>query len=143
MSDSNMLYIDMEVDDLAVFMFKKNVNNAVIELSIGGVEHNKDLFCFMVDLLCKGLVYMFGDENKVELESLTLDDFGKIKDKMRCAGIDVFLDVQANVFGDMPGINTHELENISDNAPLSDYKFKVTSLSHVYQISFNLIHKTL
>ena len=137
------LYVDMEVDDFAQFVFLRNVNDAAIELSLGGVENNKDLFCFMVDLLCKGLVLMFGSDNRVEVESLTLDDFGRLKKKLACAGINVHLSVTQNSESDIIGINMHELNDIPDESPLSDFTLKLTSITFIYHIKFSLCHKVI
>lgn len=138
----NMLYVDMEVDDFATFVFKRNINNAIIDLSIGGVEHNKDFFLFLVDLVCKGLVLLFGENNRVELDNITLDDFNSIRKKLLCAGIDVDLKVEVND-GDIPGINLYEIENIPNDVSLDQFRFKITSVSFIYDMGFRLIHKVL
>ena len=44
-----MYHIDVEVDELSDFIFLKNTNDAIIELELGGIENNKDLFCFLLD----------------------------------------------------------------------------------------------
>ncbi len=136
----SMLYVDMEIDDFATFLFKRNVNNAIIELSLGGVENNKDLFLFLVDLVCKGLVLLFGEDNRVELDAVTLDDFKLIAKKLYCAGISVDLEVETNE-GDLPGINLYEIENKPDDLPLSEFKFKITSVSFTYKLGFALVHR--
>lgn len=138
----NILYVDMEVDDFSTFLFTKNINNAIIELSLGGVENNKDLFMFLVDLVCKGLVLLFGEENRVELDNVTLEDFNMIRKKLACAGIHIDLLVEPND-GDIPGINLYELDNIPDNSPLEHFRFKITSISFIYNIGFKLIHRVL
>ena len=139
----NPLYVDMEVDDFAKFVFLRNVNDAVIELSLGGVESNKDLFCFLVDLLCKGLVLVFGSNNRVELESMNLCDFELIERKLACAGIKVHLTVLENSDGDIAGINMHELNDIPDDSPLPDFTLKLTSSTYIYHIRFTLGHKVV
>lgn len=135
-----MMSVEMEIDDFAEFMFCRNINNAILDLSLGGVENNKDLFCFFVDLLCKGLVLLFGKENRVEIENLTMEDFKIVQEKMGCAGIDVHLQVKENI-GDIPGINMYEVTNMSDDAPLETFSLKLTSINLIYNIYFNLSHK--
>lgn len=137
------LFVDMEVDDLAKFMFLENINNAVIELSLGGVESNKDLFCFLVDLLCKGLVLSYGFDNRVEIDNLTFQDFQKIQQKIGCAGIQVHLEVKENTEGDIAGVNMYEIDRIDDNAPLYDFTLKLTSVNNIYHIKFSLSHKVI
>lgn len=138
----NTLFVDMEVDELANFIFVKNVNNAIIELSLGGVENNKDLFCFFVDLLCKGLVLLFGNGNKVSVDQLTLDDFEKIKKKLACAGIRAMLECTENN-GDIVGVNLYELEKHADDDPLESFMLKLTSDTMVYKVMFSLSQNVL
>ena len=50
MTSHNFYEVDMEIDDLASFLFTKNINNITTELSLGGIADNKDLFFFCLDL---------------------------------------------------------------------------------------------
>lgn len=148
---SNMKYLDVEmhINDLAEFIFIKNVNNAVIELSLGGVENNKDLFFFLLDLFCKGLVLLFGNESQsVDIELLTEKDFIDIKNKMNCAGIDVVLttypcDIEMPINDVKSIINISEIEAEDDNKQLQNYEFKLCSSTMMYIINFELIHRTI
>jgi hypothetical protein len=155
MSGGGALYrdVEMEVNDLADFMFKRNVNNVVLDLSLGGIENNKDLFFFILDLFCKGLVLLFGGEQKsVDVDSITLDDFGTVKEKMGCAGININLAYYPNDIELQDGevvemskralLNLDEINNAPDNKPLEEYVFKLLTIKNQYIISFNLIHRT-
>lgn len=142
-SEPPSLYVDMEVDQLADFMFLRNANNAIIELSLGGVEDNKDLFCFLTDLFCKGLVMRFGvNGRRVELDDLTLENFKEIKDKMGLAGIDVQLLMSSNDCNLKPGINLKEIDDMPPSTPLEEFRFTVISSTHIYSIYFTLKHTT-
>jgi len=90
----NFTNVDMHVNDLADFVFTKNINNAEIALDLHGVEDIKDLFFFYLDLFCKGLVLLFGDGRHVNVEDITLEQFEVIQKKMKCLGINVMLDLQ-------------------------------------------------
>jgi hypothetical protein len=89
--------VDMEIDDFADFLFIKNINNAIVDLSLGNVQNTKDLFCFCIDLLCKGLIILFGDGIRVDLDTITEEKFNVIKQKMFNAGILVKLDLFPNI----------------------------------------------
>lgn len=130
--------IDMEVDQLASFIFLKNTNNNIIELSLGGVENNKDLFCFFVDLLCKGLVLLFGRDNKLDVDEITEDDFRLVMTKMSLASIKVHLTVFLNDIGLPIGVNIRDIENLSDDLELNKYQFVVVSEKFIYRIHFEL-----
>lgn len=143
--------VELEIDELANFMFKRNENNVVLELSLGGIENNKDLFYFILDLFCKGLVLMFGNgTNSVDVDTITYENFLSIKEKMACAGIQVNMEHYPN---DIPlneenlskkvVINTDEINNAAENKPLNEYVFKLCSLKNQYIISFSLVHRVL
>jgi hypothetical protein len=134
------LYVDMEVDDFATFVFKTNINNALIDLSLGGVENNKDLFYFLVDLTCKGLVMLFGSDKKLELDLITSDDFELIKSKMALAGIVTKLNIINNIENIPSNVNIRELDHYPDDIPLNEFTFKVTTLNLIYKISYELSH---
>lgn len=142
--------VELEIDELANFMFKRNSNNAILELSLGGIENNKDLFYFILDLFCKGLVLMFGNgTNSVDVDTITYDNFLSIKEKMLCAGIQVNMEYYPNDIPSNDGnttrtiINTDEINESSDNKPLNEYVFKLFSIKNQYIISFALVHRIL
>ena len=153
--------VDMHIDDLAMFMFLKNKNNAIIELSLGGIESNKDLFFFCLDLLCKGLVLLFGNDRKVELDSLTPEAFDDVKKKMSLAGINVQLHIEqiyspqtSTLTTDDDGpsdlvddfrnaINLNELNMDVDCKQLEDYVFRMKMDKIIYNIAFNLVHRVI
>jgi len=141
--------VELEIDELAEFMFKRNDNNVILELSLGGIENNKDLFYFILDLFCKGLVIMFGNNtNSVDVDSITYDNFLSIKEKMLCAGIQVNMeyypnDIPLNDTEKKAIINTDEINDASDDKELKEYVFKLFTLKTQYLISFNLVHRVL
>jgi hypothetical protein len=152
------LDVDMHINDLAEFMFLRNVNDAVIDLSLGGIENNKDLFFFCLDLFCKGLVFLFGENGKVDVEKLSLDNFKLVKQKMELAGINTKLNVLVEnattislIEDDSAppdvktynSINIHELDNESDDKDLSEYIFTLKFEKMKYNINFELVHRTI
>jgi len=141
-SNSSRLLIDMEVDQLIDFMFVKNINNAIIELSLEGIENNKDLLCFFIDTMCKGLVILFGENNRLELDNdrITADDFELIRKKMALAGIAINLSVTENIDNIPAHVNIRELDNYPDNLELGDFTFNVVTINNIYSIKFELIH---
>lgn len=137
-----ILDVEMEVEDFADFMFIKNVDNKPLEVSMGGLENNKDMYCFCLDLFCKGLVLMFSKDGKsVSIEDLTFDDFQLAKRKMACAGINVSLDILPSSFDDIKSghlTNLKDIDEQNDNLPLEDYKFILHTLPYKYIVSFSI-----
>lgn len=135
-----MYHIDVEVDELSDFIFLKNKNDAIIELELGGVENNKDLFCFLLDLFCKGLVKVYGVNNQVEIDNLQMSDFMFLKKKLECAGIRIILDVKPNTEELPLGVNSTQIKNLPDNLQLGEYRFMVVSKLHIINIHYELFH---
>lgn len=128
----------VNIDDIAHYMFLTNKNNNLISLSLPLLDGNKDLFYFLLDLFCKGLVILFGNNNRVPIENLTIDDFSKIKEKMSCAGINITLDVVTNSFSSAFFINFADIENMPLNLNLKDYSISMITPVRRYKISFDL-----
>lgn len=154
--------MEIEVDELAEFLFIKNEDNIVVELSLGGITDNKDLFYFCHDLFCKGLVILYGKENALIINDITDEQFFHVKKKMSNAGINVQLDIinreappdlvdtSSDVPCDLPrevlypNVNMHELEALPNHLRLEDYKFEINFTPELsYGISFSLFHKTV
>lgn len=141
---NKILNIDMNINDFAEFMFTKNVNNAEIFLELGGIEDNKDLFYFCLDLFCKGLIYMFGENGKINIELITYEQFNQVKQKMLLAGIVVNLlyeDISnSNSINKNTIINLDEIEKDENNLNLKDYEFTITTDKLIYKINFDLTY---
>lgn len=162
-------YMEMHINHLADFMFLKNTNNTIIELELNGVEDNKDLFFFLVDLFCKGLVLLFGTDNKVEVGNLSMEDFNTVKQKMALAGVDVNLliteitsdeenelaeeadtraqykDTDVDAPNDIEPankyVNLNDLEKEPNDKALSEYIFKLKQQKVIYNINFTLLFR--
>lgn len=132
------LAVDMEIDDFATFLFIKNKHNAIVDLSMGNVENTKDLFCFCIDLLCKGLIILFGDGIRVDLDTITQDNFAVIKQKMYNAGILVKLEVFPNTDKEPNTVNVADIDNAKDDMNMDDYHLKIVGNDIIYYIQFSV-----
>ncbi len=134
----------MHINDLADFIFIKNVNDSIIQLSLNGVEDMKDLFYFCLDLFCKGLVILFGQDNKVEVENITLEQFMLLRKKMANAGININLNIYEDIEGEeneekKVALNLEKIEELPNNLNIEDYDFILRSCNMVYKINFGFI----
>lgn len=135
-------HVSIKIDDLAELIFMKNKTNTKIELQLGGIRNNKDLFCFIVDLLCKGLVYMYANGgNQVILDNLTMQEFSLIALRMAAAGIKITLHVDNNNHNVAPCVFMgDDFDSLPENQPLEEYQFKIVTPIRMYTMMFELIH---
>jgi hypothetical protein len=157
MASQQFYEVDMQIDDLAKFLFKENVNNVTIELSLGGIADNKDLFFFCLDLFCKGLVMLYGQGSKsVSIENITQEQFNQLQSKMICAGVkanlsifplDIDVDIQVSTEEEgnetvksVSVLNIDELNDAPNDKPLPEYEFKLINHDVMYVVNFNLVH---
>lgn len=136
---------DIQIDDLAKYMFVDN-EDTTIELDLEGVGSNKDLFCFLVDLLVKGIRILYSKPGSqggpVNLDDITLDELQYLQRKMLLAGIILKCNVTANDMRFPPSINTRDIQEYPDNAPLQSMVFQVIAEQRIYLIDFELVHNT-
>lgn len=129
--------LDLNVDDLATFIFRENPSDRPFDLALVGIETSKELFFFMLDMLCKGLVLLFGDgSTSVDLAQVTHEQFLEACRKLACAGIRVTLDTQpkseAAEDGAAARVNMPQLTVMPDDAPLEAFvlRMRVAGLEH-------------
>ncbi len=127
-----------DILEFATYMFLTNKDNKIIRLNLQGIENNKDLFLFLIDLFCKGLVICYGDNNKVNFDDLDVNKFNNIKQKMLNAGIIINLEIIQNVISVPTHINSSEIDSEVEDKNLEDYIFKIYKDLQIYEIRFSL-----
>lgn len=144
----------IDVQDLANFIFVANKNNSNIVIELSSITNNKDLFFFLFDLLCKGIVLVYGKDqaNKVCLNHLTIDQFEYIKKKFKNAHIQLHIimyDVKTALLLDLIDENYAEkniiresvssLQLMDSNKELSEYIFYLIIDENLFCINFEII----
>ena len=133
--------LDMSVNDLAEFVFIKNVNDSRLNLSLEGIEDTYDLFCFCVDLLCKGLVLLYGNNGRVEIDDMSADNLTHISKKMKNAGILLSLSIEEkNLNNTFPRMVTFLKPENDMNTKLELYSMHIQGKDKVYNVNFGLCH---
>ena len=148
--------MEINIDYLAEFLFLRNTSNSLVELTLGGIEDNKDFFFFCLDLFCKGLVLLYGKDNKLVINDINEEQFESVRKKLENAGILAKLNVhvlppppqEADSPRDIedptlfPNINMPELKDLPANLDIASYVFKINMTPRLaYNITFQLIHK--
>lgn len=140
----------IQLEELAKFIFVENTENKLVGIQIvEGIQNTFDMFSFCVDLLYKGLHLLYGTEKvfengtkrmTVRIEDITMDQFMKIKEKLRLAAIEVNLSITEGVT--KPNCIYTEIEMSQSETPpvLEQHHMIVSTEKRTYDISFKLIH---
>jgi len=136
----------VDFEELVNYIFFKNASKKKILIETSDLRTSKDIFCFCLDLFCKGLILCNGDENKrVEVESLQIEDIQNVIDKLSYTGIMTI--VQISTLKEMDNAGTphdllvksvNDINSFPDNGTLSEYDFKLRVNEVVYIIRFEL-----
>ena len=128
------------MEEFAEYMFLGNPSHKQINLSLEGIENNKDLFLFFIDLFCKGLVMCYGKDKSIDFDILDIDKFEKLKKSMSNAGIIISLDIITLQTYISTKINSNELDLELNDHLLEYYTFKIYKGYLLFQIKFSLKH---
>lgn len=135
---------DLGIDELASFVFLGNKNDCRIDLQIcHGLETAKDLFCFFLDMLCKGLVLLFGQDGRVELPDVTAEQLQQVQTKLALMG--VRCEIATEKLDYVPHIvevlhRMHKLARSPENLSLQDYAYEIVCHDTLYTVTFRLFH---
>lgn len=150
-------HLEIEVDQLAVYMFRTNLlqNPKWIQLQISGLENPKDLFCLFLDLFFKGIVIVYGVDNRVYIDELGQEQFQVIAKCMHMAGIQCHLDMtpdqkeddaaEALESASAVAKNTkciidsmNSISSLPDNLNINDYSFSLRIANTLCRLSFSI-----
>lgn len=157
-----MNHVEATLQGLVEYLFVGNKTDAKVYLNLpqgdDGIRNNHDLFMFFVDLLCKGMVFLYGNEDrKLSLDKLTPEQLEFIKKKLRNAGVELRVNIAPVDFLDptnqhqeayiKPCIvknNNSECSQGSQGSQdsqdnLEDYVLRIVSNKVEYSISFALV----
>lgn len=146
----------IDVSELAKYIFVKNEKQSEIMINITCLKTQKELFFLLFDLFCKGLILMYGKDNRMTLNTLGMDQFEEVKQKLRCAHIQLslvlydkdtaeLLDLIPNNMTDNHErtIITQSLAKIraeKENLDLKEYVFHLYMNDILYCINFDILH---
>ena len=78
---------ETDINRVAQYVFLEHKTTDPVRLEIDGLTSPKDLFCFCFELLCKGLVLMHGQDETVDIETLTNDMIRNTCKRLEVTGI--------------------------------------------------------
>lgn len=158
---------NVNYNELVEYIYEKNQGKRIV-IQAESVNTAKELFYFCLDLFCKGLLYLFGDEhNRVRIDTMSLSQIQKVIDKLGYTGIMTIIHIeQKSVFmnnkeqygyvdhlsltsQDVVSITSpspsqfvqnslNNIEKKTDNQDLSSYKFHLVNKDLIYIIHFEI-----
>lgn len=139
-----MQHVESTLQGLVEFLFLNNKNNTKVYLNLpsgeDGIRNNHDLFVFLVDLLCKGIVLLYGDDQKrVPIETMTEEQTEYIISKLKNAGILMTVNVQQIETADNMTISMKPAIYKGETDELEDYRLRLISKNIEYTIKFEIM----
>lgn len=148
--------MNIDVGDLATFIFKKNTEENQLYLNITSLKTHKQLFFFLFDLFCKGLLMLYGSDNRLCLNKLEMSQFDEIKRKLKLAHIELVMeqydDSTAKLLDLIPEEDSanketqiirsslNAIQSMRDDADLKEYTFNLYMNDTLFCIHFDLAH---
>ena len=137
--------ITLEIEQLAKYMFVENTDK-LIGLDIHGIGDTKDMFCFCLDLFCKGIVFVCGENGRADIESMTGEQYQTIAKKMLYAGIKchteftpIEKDMSLEDIRKLLHTSIHAVHLAPGNLQLKDYCFQIKLGESICTISFEIV----
>lgn len=158
------IHRESTLDEMVAEVFTsspKGVNT--IQLQTDGLEL-KELFAMMLEIFTKGMKIMFSDdEGRVNLETISAEQFMEIKQRFRSFGIEIFYQIKpyytpgdiTDVFDEdvdeenLPNLDSAEEDSVrdrnldalpeADEDKLSDYFYTIHCANADYKIWFDLV----
>lgn len=144
------VHID-EMNQLVKFVFSDNRHNNRMVIESSDFKNTRDLYFFCIELTMKGMSFLYGDENqKVDIEYLSLDQLENIKTKLANAAIELNVDITP-VETNLDNKQTSETEestqiiygipfdDLSRNSKLEEYSLKLIKKNNLYVIRFKIM----
>jgi hypothetical protein len=132
---------------IQTIFFKNKSDRKRIIINASLLNSQKDLFYFALDLFCKGLVYVYGGDNKsIVLDALSMEDIQNVIDLLSYTGIMTIIRI---ISADLPTIEppktSSEIYGMTDDPfMLSDDECEQDdAIAKHEQSSYNVIHNSL
>ncbi|QOI90230.1 hypothetical protein QKU58_gp101 [Pyramimonas orientalis virus] len=147
--------VNIDVSEVAKYIFKTNKEQEIY-LNVKSIKTSRDLFFFLFDIFCKGIVILYGENNKMKLNDLQPYQFDEIKEKLKYAHIKLYMemfDKATAIMLDLLPDNDNEyneknvikksIEEIllmKEDEDLNAYMFKLYMNENLFCIHFDIIH---
>jgi hypothetical protein len=141
----------IHVSDVAKYIFETN-EDSIIYLEVASLKTTKELFYFLFDVFCKGLIILFGTNNQVELNMLTAEQFALVGEKLRYANIKLCISSFQRDTAELMDLidekssskmildrSLKRINDMNENEPLETYVLDIMMDNNLHQVSFKAI----
>lgn len=105
-------HLNVNYTEMLEYIYHKNKGSKIF-IDAKSIKTSKELFRFALDLFCKGLIFCHGGpSNKVEIDSLSLEQIQVVIDKLSYTGIMTIIQV---IKKDPNHEHEHDDEDSSNN----------------------------
>jgi hypothetical protein len=136
----------LTMEQFAKYVFVDMTPDQTVNMQVSNeIETTKDLFFFLVHLLVKGLMILFGENHSnLKLSMISFEQFEVVKSRMALMGIKCVLDVNEI---DVPLTTEQVVEllktlyEMPDDLDLDQYKLIMVSKDQLITLHFELFHR--
>lgn len=144
---------NISLDKLAECIFVSNLHGFEMSFEINQKQTNKSLAALFYNLFIKGIVLLHGENDRVTLNKLSIEQIYVIRDKLKKAQVhtnvllydkptSILLDYLTtdDKFPEKRVIerNRTEIEQMRDDEPLTDYEYRMFVNDHLICLTFEL-----
>lgn len=144
---------NISLDKLAECIFVLNLHGSEMSFEVNKKQTNKGLATLFYNLFIKGIVLLHGENDRVTLNKLNIDQVYAIRDKLKKAQVHtnvLLYDKPTSILLDYLTVddkfpekqvieqNRTEIEQMRDDEPLSHYEYRMFVNDHLICLTFEL-----
>ena len=133
--------MEVSAEDFPRLVFIDNKNDVRLCMNIeSSINTARELFEFLVDILVKGIVLLYGDEtSRVDLGKLGPKELSVISQKLANAGITLLVDVNDQDVKLPPGVAFEIKQGCSEDS-LESYRLRIADAANkTTRVGFSLL----
>ena len=131
--------LDVSLDDLPRLVFVDNSRDMKLALTMDNVENSRDLFQFLVNLLTRGIVLLYGrGSQSVSLDTLGAVEIETLKRKLSNAGIELLIDITDSMSQQLGVVFLVDEDNSGD---LGAYRMRITDSRNQIHVGFRITRR--
>ena len=130
--------MDTDIANLIAIVFGRSPPPHPVVVRFPDVGTTKELFYMLVDILCKGVVSLFGGANNVvDLKELTFEQFDEVRARMGCMGVGVHINT-GQLETPRSGVDMTQVRGMPEMGSIEDYVCSINVIDSRHNIHFSI-----